>query len=191
MRLARARPEDIDLRTDRLSPIALDLWGGRDTIIAETGKWMSLESRANWDRETGGFLYGRRTTEALEVSRAASSGHGTRRSAHQVGLDSDYGRSLERSMARGLQLVGDYHSHTSADGRPSPGDVRGWFRSLQYLADKSDAPLPWLPDNQTRLDCWLGVIVSRGSFGFPKLTTWITRWETDRVVCEPGGVWAS
>jgi len=203
--LRHARPADIELRADRLSPIAVDLRCGRNRIVEEV---LDFARDGDGGVETGGYLYGRRfrkrcsrldgptEIEWLDVEFVAYPGPETKRGESAAELDSAYAYSLERSpnlRRQGLRLLGDYHSHPThhpEDGKPSRGDLRGWLRSLQYLADKSDPPA-WRLGSETSLDCWLGVVVTRsegGSWGFPALHAWVTRVDRGGIVCEPAAL---
>ena len=87
---------------------------------------------------------------------------------------------LQRRPQKARELARDRH-----------GDLRGWLRSLQLLADTSGPPAWRLPGDETTLDCWLGIIVTRsarGSWTFPELHAWITRVDRDRIVCGPAAL---
>jgi hypothetical protein len=132
---ARARKE-IELRTSRQSPISVVLdEGARRTIVDEVTGWTSIYEGES--RETGGYLFGRRSSDGLALTFAAYAGEDTKRSLGNVLLDVDKAYSVERALHRQRtreRLVGDYHSHTEGcDGAPSPGDLRGWMRSIQML----------------------------------------------------------
>jgi hypothetical protein len=206
--LRHARPEDIELRTDRLSPIGVDLRYGQSRIVDEVLAWAECGSSGI---ETGGYLYGRRLSKALnrldgpraletlevEFEFVAYPGPDTDRRAQSVKQDVSYARAKEQSPSlkrQGWRLIGDYHSHPArdtVDGLPSRADQRSWFRSLQLLADKS-GPAAWrLSGSETAIDAWLGIIVTRsagGSWAYPKLHAWITRLDRDRIVCEPAAL---
>ena len=95
-------------------------------------------------------------------------------------------RSLKRQRPR-EHLVGDYHSHPEGDGVPSPADLRAWMRSIEMLVS-DDPPSAWLLGDEITRDCWAGIIVTRsagGSWMYPQLHAWITRWEHAGFICEP------
>jgi hypothetical protein len=61
---------------------------------------------------------------------------------------------------------------------PSPGDLRAWMRSIQLL--------------MSTLDCWAGIIVTRsvgGSWMYPQLHGWVTRWDYAGFICEPAVIY--
>jgi proteasome lid subunit RPN8/RPN11 len=134
--------KEIELRTAAKSPISIVLDGGaRRTIVDEVTGWTSIYEGES--RETGGYLFGRRSSDGLTLTFAAYAGEDTKRSFGKVLLDVDKAYSVERALQRQRtreRLVGDYHSHTEGDGVPSPGDLRGWMRSIEMLL--SDEPPP-------------------------------------------------
>jgi proteasome lid subunit RPN8/RPN11 len=197
---ARVRKE-IELRTSVESPISLTLDEvARRTIVDEVTGWTS--NYEGESRETGGYLFGRRSalhngdwleapTQCVELTFAAYAGENTKRDHGRVLLDVDKAHSVERALQRQRtreRLVGDYHSHPEGDGVPSPADLRAWMRSIEMLVS-DDPPPTWLLGDEITCDCWAGIIVTRsagGSWMYPQLHAWITRWEDYAgFICEP------
>lgn len=181
--------KETELRTSAVSPIPVALSGvARGTIINEVTNWTSM--REGESHESGGYLFGRRTTEGLELELAAYAGEETKRSFGKVHLDVDKGLAVERSLQRWhsrKRLIGDYHSHTHGDGVPSPGDLRAWMRSIEMLMS-DDPPPTWLLGEEITRDCWAGIIVTSsagGNWMYPQLHAWITRWDYAGFICEP------
>jgi proteasome lid subunit RPN8/RPN11 len=193
---AHAR-EEIDLRSSE-SPISVVLdEAARRTIVDEVADWASFTDGES--RESGGFLFGRRSdvqsgdwhakaTPCVELTFAAYAGENTKRERGSVVLDIDKAHSVERALRRTREhLVGDYHSHPEGDGEPSPGDLRAWMRSIQMLMG-DDPPPTWLLGDEVKRDCWAGIIVtssSGGSWMYPQLHAWVTRWDYAGFICEP------
>jgi proteasome lid subunit RPN8/RPN11 len=160
----------------------------RRTIVDEVTGWTSTYEGES--RESGGYLFGRRSSDGLALTFAAYAGENTKRSFGKVLLDVDKARSVESALQRQRtreHLVGDYHSHTEGDGVPSSADLRAWMRSIEMLMS-DDPPPTWLLGDELTRDCWAGIIVTRsagGSWMYPQLHAWITRWEYAGFICEP------
>jgi proteasome lid subunit RPN8/RPN11 len=115
------------------------------------------------------YAYGRPRYRGVEVVRATDPGPDSRHRAHGVLLsspervESEFGEIGQRSLANGLRLVGDYHSHPNGDGEPSSGDLKAWARTLL----------------DHRLTYYVGLICTRGSGAFgwcsPDLHPWAVR----------------
>jgi proteasome lid subunit RPN8/RPN11 len=192
----------IELRASAVSPISVVLEeGARQTIINEFCEWTS--NHEGESRETGGYVFGKRSvrnkgdwlarpTQLVELTFAAYAGEETKRGLGKVSLDVDAGLSVERSLQRRHRrerLIGDYHSHPDSDGVPSQADCRAWMRSIQMLMS-DDSAAGYLGD-EILLDCWAGIIVTRsagGSWMYPQLHAWITRWDYAGFICEPAAI---
>ena len=64
------------------------------------------------------------------------------------------------------------------------------MRSIELLMSDDPAPT-WLLGDEIPLDCWAGIIVTRsagGSWMYPQLHAWITRWEYAGFICEPANL---
>jgi proteasome lid subunit RPN8/RPN11 len=195
--VADARKE-IELRASANSAISIVLdERARRTIVDKVTAWTSFNGGEG--RESGGYLFGRRSqaqpgdwlekpTQCVELVLAAHAGENTARGRSNVHLDYDKALSVERALQRtGERLVGDYHSHPEGDGVPSRGDLRGWMRSIEMLLGTEPAST-WRLGHELTPDCWTGIIVTRsagGSWMYPQLHAWVTRWEYAGFICEP------
>jgi len=189
---ARARKE-IELRTSVESPISVVLdESARRVIVEEVSGWSS-DSYGYGGLETGGYLFGRRSTCGVELTFAAYAGEETKRGYGNVQLDVYKGRSVERALQEQRtreRLVGDYHSHPNSDGVPSPADLRAWMRSVEMLLS-DDPPPTWFVGNEIASDCWTGIIVTRSTGGdwlYAQLHGWVVRWEYAGFICEPAAI---
>jgi proteasome lid subunit RPN8/RPN11 len=114
---------------------------------------------AGWDtgndreqRETGGPLLGVVHGSRVEVLKALT---GTRnRSEERVEL------KLHSHGRIGMEVVGDWHSHGSDDGRPSETDRDGWDSAYRSARGKTGAPF------------WIAVIAEAPKYRTPILRAW-------------------
>jgi hypothetical protein len=185
--------DQVELRASARSPISIELHeGARRVIVNEVLDWAS--DYEGESRESGGFLFGRRSTDGLELTFAAYAGESTERGKGRLRLDVGKARSVEAVLHRQHtreHLAGNYHSHDTADdGTPSSVDLENWAASLSALV-RDGKPPSWLLGNEIALDCWTGIIVTRsagGSWTYPQLHAWVTRWEHAGFICEPAAL---
>lgn len=116
---------------------AADSWPG---VLIKSRVWGELDGYDG--RELGGFLIGRDLGDRIVVEAIAEQEH-AERSWRSISLDLRRIPEIERGLAPGVGVVGDYHGHDAdASGFASARDKQTWVDTAATL-------------RQT----WLGVIV--------------------------------
>lgn len=92
--------------------------------------------RGAYPNEGGGLLIGSVDGDSITVSdlTEAENTFPTEEQFHRMGLAPDFWAKVEDDAdARGLQIVGFYHSHPDAAAQPSQYDLSHAFPNLAYI----------------------------------------------------------
>jgi proteasome lid subunit RPN8/RPN11 len=144
------------------------------------------ECRRDPTLETGGWLIGRvapgwhKDHDVLGALPAAKI-----RTRDSVALDpEEFRRTDARLLADGgdFRCVGDWHTHPTGGGRPSPADVRCQARDLATFADHNHSLTSLILTERDSIESWTR----------PHVSAWITRFARssfgEQMVCEPAKV---
>jgi proteasome lid subunit RPN8/RPN11 len=90
--------------------------------------------RAGDQLETGMLLFGSVSVGWAEVVEVVGCGHNANRTPTSFQFDARHNRQVTEEMAkRGLQRIGDVHTHLSAGGLPSEADLEAWHSLRTHL----------------------------------------------------------